>query len=84
MTPDSSADSRAHPREKSRILGKLDRAATSYERARSKLDDLIADARVAGIPLAEIADHTPYSREWVRKIAARIADERSRTDPPGA
>lgn len=58
-------------------LRKLDRATTAHERTRRALDELIADARQAGVPLVHIADHTPYSREWARKIADRIDQERA-------
>jgi hypothetical protein len=58
-------------------LRQLDRATTAYERARKTLDDLVADARAAGVPLTAIAEHSPYSREWARKIADRVAAERS-------
>ncbi len=58
-------------------LRKLDRATRTHEKARSALDALIADARAAGVPLTAIADHTPYSREWARKIADRVDKERT-------
>jgi hypothetical protein len=57
-------------------LKKLDRATTAHEKTREALDGLVADARAAGVPLTAISEHTPYSREWVRKIAARVAAER--------
>ncbi|MEW2463106.1 hypothetical protein AB0872_20680 [Microbacterium sp. NPDC047426] len=53
-------------------LRKLDRAAAAHEASRRRLDELIADARAAGVPLTAIADHTPYSREWARRIADQI------------
>ena len=37
----------------------------------------MTDARAAGVPLTSIAEHSPYSREWARKIAERVAAERS-------
>lgn len=57
-------------------LKKLDRATAAHEKTRQALDGLVADARSAGVSLTLISEHTPYSREWVRRIAARIADER--------
>ncbi|WP_326583320.1 hypothetical protein OG889_32725 [Streptomyces sp. NBC_00481] len=64
-------------REREQWLRKLDRATTTHERSRQALDGLIADARTAGVPLTAIADHTPYSREWARKIADRVDEERA-------
>lgn len=71
MTPKSDDQERAA------WLRKLDRATASHERSRRALDELIADARKAGVPLVHIAEHTPYSREWARKIADRIDEERA-------
>ncbi|MFF8589976.1 hypothetical protein ACF061_00810 [Streptomyces sp. NPDC015220] len=71
MTP------RPDPQTEASWLRKLDRATTAHEKARAALDELIADARAAGVPLMTIAKHTPYSREWARKIADRIDNERS-------
>lgn len=65
------------PEETAAWLRKLDRAKTAHEKARSVLDTLIADARAAGVPLLTIAKHTPYSREWARKIADRVDAERA-------
>jgi hypothetical protein len=71
MTPNiSPADAGAHIR-------KLDRATTAHEKTRRTLDEAIADARTGGLPLTTIAEHTPYSREWARKIANRIDAERA-------
>jgi hypothetical protein len=53
-------------------LRKLDRATAAHEASRKRLDELVADARAAGVPLTAIAEHTPYSREWARKIADEI------------
>ncbi|MFD3532066.1 hypothetical protein [Streptomyces sp. NPDC058664] len=66
-------------------LRQLDRATAAYERARKTLDDLVTDARAAGVPLTSIAEHSPYSREWARKIADRVAAERAAggEDPKG-
>ncbi|WP_405994076.1 hypothetical protein [Streptomyces sp. NBC_00986] len=64
-------------------LKKLDRATAAHEKTREALDGLVADARAAGVPLTAISEHTSYSREWVRKVAARIEAERSarRSEP---
>ena len=62
---------------------KLDRLTATYEKARAALDDGIADARAANVPLTDIAEHTPYSREWVRKIADRVDAERAATEGTG-
>lgn len=70
MTPNiSSADAAAYIR-------KLDRLTTAHEKARRALDEGVADARTAGLPLTTISEHTPYSREWARKIANQIDAER--------
>jgi hypothetical protein len=58
-------------------LRRLDRATAAHEKSRAALDELIADARAAGVPLTSISEHTPYSREWARRIADRVAAERS-------
>ncbi|MFI6468751.1 hypothetical protein ACIBL5_00560 [Streptomyces sp. NPDC050516] len=76
MTPDTP---RTAERERAQWLRKLDRATLAHEKSRKALDELIADARGAGVPLTAIAEHVPYSREWARKIAdgvdaARAAD----------
>ncbi|MYU24610.1 hypothetical protein [Streptomyces sp. SID8352] len=71
MTP------RPDPQTEATWLRKLDRATTAHEKARVTLDELVADARAAGVPLMTIAKHTPYSREWARKIADRIDKERA-------
>lgn len=65
------------PAEMAAWLRKLDRATVAHEKARTALNDLIADARAAGVPLMTIAEHTPYTREWARKIADRIDRERA-------
>ncbi|MFJ2630813.1 hypothetical protein ACIO6U_02465 [Streptomyces sp. NPDC087422] len=70
MTPNiTPSDASAHIR-------KLDRATAAYEKTRRALDDAIADARSGGLPLTTISEHTPYSREWARKIANRVDEER--------
>jgi beta-phosphoglucomutase-like phosphatase (HAD superfamily) len=71
MTP------RPDPHSEAAWLRKLDRATATHEKARAGLEELIADARAAGVPLMTIAKHTPYSREWARKIADRIDAERT-------
>jgi hypothetical protein len=71
MTP------RPDPEIEAAWLRKLDRATTTHEKARATLEGLIADARAAGVPLMTIAKHTPYSREWARKIADRVDKERA-------
>lgn len=58
-------------------LRRVVRAATAYEKARAALDEAIADARTDGVPLVTIAKHTPFSREWARRIADRIDAERA-------
>lgn len=73
MTP------RPDPETEAAWLTKLDRATKAHEKARTALDELVADARAAGVPLMTIAKHTPYSREWARKIADRIDNEREGT-----
>lgn len=69
--------SKLDERERQPWLRKLDRATAAHEATRRKLDELVADARAAGVPLTAIAEHTPYSREWARRIADQI--EASRT-----
>lgn len=63
-------------RERQPWLRKLDRATAAHEASRKRLEELIADARAAGVPLIAIAEHTPYSREWARKIADEIDAQR--------
>lgn len=58
-------------------LRHLDRATTAHEKTRKSLEIVIADARQADVPLTTIAKHTPWSREWCRKIADRIDAERA-------
>ncbi|MGY4930342.1 hypothetical protein ACWD7T_04330 [Streptomyces sp. 900116325] len=70
---------RLDEKERQPWLRRLDRASAAYERARRQLDELIADSRTAGVPLMAIAEHTPYSREWARRIADQI-DERRGTE----
>jgi hypothetical protein len=71
MSPNiNPADATAHIR-------KLDRATAAHEKTRRTLDEAIADARADGLPLTTISEHTPYSREWARKIANRVDTERA-------
>lgn len=63
-------------------LRKLDRATTAHKKTRAALDALVADARKAGVPLMTVAKHTPYTREWARRIADRIDAERSAVEQP--
>jgi hypothetical protein len=65
----SPADAATHIR-------KLDRATAAHEKTRTALNEAIADARTAGLPLTTISEHTPYSREWARKIANQVDAER--------
>lgn len=62
-------------------LRRLDRATSGYEKSRAALDELIADARAARVPLIAIAAHTPYSREWARQIADRVDAARASATP---
>ena len=66
--------------EQARWLRQLDRASAAHEKTRQRLDELVADAREAGVSLTAISEHTPYSREWVRTIAARIQAARTTED----
>ena len=70
---------RLDEKERQPWLRKLDRATATHEKARRQLDQLVADARAAGVPLTAIAEHTPYSREWARRIADLIDAERTDT-----
>jgi hypothetical protein len=55
----------------------LDDATMDHQQRRVELEESIADCRAAGLPLTLISDHTPFSREWVRKIADRVDRERA-------
>lgn len=70
---------RLDERDRQPWLRKLDRATAAHEASRRKLDELVADARAAGVPLTAIEEHTPYSREWARRIADRVDAERAET-----
>lgn len=69
--------SKLDERERQPWLRRLDRATAAHEATRRKLDELVADARAAGVPLTAIAEHTPYSREWARRIADQIEASRA-------
>jgi hypothetical protein len=58
--------------EKALWLRKLDRATAAHVKTRQRLDEIVAGARQAGVPLTAISEHSPYSREWARRIADRI------------
>jgi hypothetical protein len=81
MTPETP---KLDERQRAPWLRKLDRATTAHEKSRAALDELIADARAAGVPLTAISEHTPYSREWARRIADRIAAEREDQQSAGS
>ncbi|MFC9821406.1 hypothetical protein ACFWG6_31000 [Streptomyces erythrochromogenes] len=70
---------RLDERDRQPWLRKLDRATAAHEATRRKLEELIADARSAGVPLTSIEEHTPYSREWARRIADRVDADRADT-----
>ncbi|MFC1410372.1 hypothetical protein ACEZCY_14010 [Streptacidiphilus sp. N1-12] len=69
------------PDEQAAWLRRLDKAADARARADRVMEELIADARAAGVPLMAIARHVPYSREWARRIADRIDAERKAAAP---
>ncbi|MER7953873.1 GIY-YIG nuclease family protein [Streptomyces sp. NPDC096030] len=58
-------------------LRELNQASAEYLQTRRDLEDLIREAREAGVPLTAIAKHSGFSREWVRKIADGKATKRS-------
>lgn len=66
--------------EKAQWLRKLNRATSAHEKARRHLEEVMAGARSAGVSLTEISAHTPYSREWVRRITTRVATEQAPGD----
>jgi hypothetical protein len=57
-------------------LRKVDRAAAAHEKTRRRLEEAVAEARDAGCSLTVVSEHARYSREWVRKATARIAEGR--------
>lgn len=67
---------RLDEKERQPWLRKLDRATAAYEKARRQLDELVTEARAAGVPLTSISEHSPYSREWARRIADQIEQQR--------
>ena len=74
---------RLDEKERQPWLRRLDRASAAHEKTRRQLDELVADARTAGVPLTSIAEHTPYSREWARRIADQIDEQRGAEPTPG-
>lgn len=62
-----------------RALALVSEAAEDHRARRAELEAVIADARAAGVPLTDISEHTPFSREWIRRIADRVHRERSTT-----
>lgn len=64
---------------KAQWLQNLREASDCHAASRKELDELVADARAAGVPLMSIAEHTPYSREWARRIADQIEAQRTAT-----
>jgi hypothetical protein len=66
------------PKQRRALLARLDKATAAHERTRTAVDDAVADCRAAGIALTDIAEHSPYSREWVRRIAASVLEARSK------
>jgi hypothetical protein len=64
---------------KAQWLRDLREASDFHAATRRQLDELVAEARAAGVPLTAISEHTPYSREWARKIADQIDAERAKT-----
>ncbi|MBP2581890.1 hypothetical protein J3A78_002368 [Streptomyces sp. PvR006] len=46
----------------------IDEAAAEFKRARLALEAVVREARNAGMSLTAIAEHSGFSREWVRKI----------------
>lgn len=49
-------------------LAEIDKAASEFKRARLALEAVVHEARNAGVSLTAIAEHSGFSREWVRKI----------------
>ena len=54
-------------------LRKLERAAAAHARTREALEEAIREAREDGYSLTTVAEHSGFSREWVRKITSRPA-----------
>jgi hypothetical protein len=63
--------------EAQRALDLVREAANLHRARRAELEDVIAEARRAGVSLTIISEHTPFSREWVRRIADRVDRERA-------
>lgn len=68
------------PKQRRSLLSRLDRAHAAHKRTRTALDDLVADCHLAGIPYSEIAEHSPYSKEWARRIAASVLESRAKDE----
>lgn len=56
-------------------LRKLDRAAAAHAKTRKALEEAICEAREDGFSLTTVAEHSGFSREWVRKITTRSPKE---------
>ncbi|MEV4424029.1 GIY-YIG nuclease family protein [Streptomyces sp. NPDC049602] len=52
------------------FLQRVDQASAELLQTRRDLERVIREARDAGVPLTAIAEHTGFSREWIRKIAS--------------
>lgn len=52
-------------------------AGADHRAKRAELETVIAEARRAGLSLTLISEHTPFSREWIRRIADRVDRERA-------
>lgn len=53
------------------LLTELRAASEAFQGTRVELDRTVAGARAAGLSLTEISEHSPYSREWVRRISMK-------------
>lgn len=60
-----------------RALDLVAEAGADHRAKRAELEIVIAEARRAGLSLTLISEHTPFSREWVRRIADRVDRERA-------
>ncbi|MDH6224330.1 GIY-YIG nuclease family protein [Streptomyces sp. MJP52] len=65
------------PADKQKMLDLISEAAALHRMKREELETAIAEARAVGVPLTAISQHTPFSREWVRRIADRVDREKS-------
>lgn len=50
------------------LLAAVVEARNDHLQARAELEDAIREARQEGLSLADISEHSGFSREWVRKI----------------